>query len=245
MNCRSAVTTLAPAGLRVLIDRRLDRLSTNAKHVLNAAATLDDAITAALLVEICDLSAGALRESIEELLDSRFLNEHDWHVDHYEFQHAAVRNVVYVGMADDQRTRLHLRVAKVLEACDSRRESRHSAEIAHHYAAASPLSDPGKVADCARHAGDEAAASLSFAEAAAWYERVLRLLGRGRQAGLEQRCGRARARSGLRGRPTVLAGTDSVHERRGTCAREPRFGALCGPGSRRKWSVDIGPRRPS
>jgi DNA-binding SARP family transcriptional activator len=171
---QAAVTTLAPAGLRVLVDRRLDRLSTNAKHVLNAAAALDDAIRAALLVEICDLSAGALRESIEELLDSRFLNEHDWHVDHYEFQHAAVRNVVYVGMADDQRTRLHLRIAKVLEACDSRREPRYSAEIAHHYAAASPLSDPGKVADYARHAGDEAAASLSFAEAAAWYERVLR-----------------------------------------------------------------------
>ena len=36
-----------------------------------------------------------------------------------------------------------------------------------------PLADPGVASDHARRAGDEASRSLSFAEAAGWYERAL------------------------------------------------------------------------
>ena len=173
-----AVATLAPEGVRALLGRRLDRLSPAARDVLNAAATIGHAISVPVLAAVCGLSVEALTEPIEELLAGRLLDEDDWHVDHLELPHALVRNTVYSGLADDERERLHLRVAEVLESLDARRvrsDSRSRVEIAHHYVAALPLADPGTAADHARRAGDEAAERLSFSEAAAWYERAREL----------------------------------------------------------------------
>jgi len=169
----TAIETLAPAGVRALLSHRLNRLSIDSIFVLQAAATIGRGISAALLTDTCELSAGAIHEAIEELLDNRLLFEDDWHVDHFEFAHALVRSTVYSTIAHEERAQLHLRVAEALETCCSRLEPPHSGEIAHHYLAAVPLADAGKAADWSSRAGKESADALAFAEAAAWYEQAL------------------------------------------------------------------------
>ena len=77
-----------------------------------ASAALDGTITVSLLLEISGLAEGALREAIEELLDRRIVSEHDWHVDHYAFPHASIRNAVYHAIAEDERAAFHLRIAQ-------------------------------------------------------------------------------------------------------------------------------------
>ena len=170
----AAIVTSAPTGLRAIVDARVDCLSENAKTVLKASATLGGTLSTALLVEVCAISPSEVGEALEELLDGRFLDEHDWHIDQFEFPHAVIRNAVYQSLSEAESSMLHLRVAEVLEACETRHGPRHSVEVAHHYAAALPIADLGKAASHARRAGDEATRSLSFAEAASWYERALR-----------------------------------------------------------------------
>ena len=168
------ISTLAPDGVRALMDRRVDRLTSEAQLVIRAAATLGHAVSNDMLVRICDLPSRVVMESISEILDVHLLREHDWLLGRYEFPHSLVRNAVYLGTPDDERMRLHGCVAEALEATDvDVRRPRDSGELAHHFAAAQTSGSAAKAVDYSRAAGDEAMTRLAFTEATEWYERAL------------------------------------------------------------------------
>ncbi|MDQ1708886.1 MAG: hypothetical protein QOG49_271, partial [Frankiaceae bacterium] len=168
------ISTLAPDGVRALMDRRVDRLSSVAQLVIRAAATLGHAVSNEMLVCVCALPNRVVMEAISEVLDVHLLREHDRLVGRYEFPHVLVRNAVYLGTPDDERTRLHQCIAEALESTDvDVRRPRDSAEIAHHFAAAGTSGSAAKAADHSWAAGDEAMTRLAFTEATDWYERAL------------------------------------------------------------------------
>ena len=168
------ISTLAPDGVRALMNRRVNRLSSEAQLVIRAAATLGQAISNEMLVRICGLPDRVVMEAVNEILDGHLLREHEWLVGRYEFPHSLVRNSVYLGTPDDERARLHHCVAEALEAPDvDVRRPRESAELAHHFASARTVGSAAKAADYSCLAGDEAMTRLAFTEATEWYERAL------------------------------------------------------------------------
>jgi len=168
------ISTLAPDGVRALMDRRVDRLSSVAQLVIRAAATLGHAVSNEMLVRVCAVPNRVVMEAISEILDVHLLREHDRLVGRYEFPHVLVRNAVYLGTPDDERMRLHQCVGEALESTDvDPRRPRDSAEIAHHFAAARTAGSAAKAADYSWAAGDEAMTRLAFTEATEWYERAL------------------------------------------------------------------------
>lgn len=170
------LTTIAPVGVRALVDRRRERLSVHADRVIKAAATLGRELTVDVLAGICRQSKEVTLEALEDALATRLLIEDYQQVDRYLFPHTLVRNVVYATIPVAERRQLHRRVAEALEGAAIPGWTRRSADIAHHYLEAPPL--PGlqrKAAAYSEQAGEDAASSFAFAEAARLYEQALAL----------------------------------------------------------------------
>ena len=169
-----AFGTIAPVGVRALVDLRLVRMTDSAGRAIRAASVLGRDLTVDLLAAICGMSHAATLEALEEGLAARLLIEDYQQVDRYVFPHALVRNAVYATMADEERWQLHRRVAEVLEA-ENTESTRRSADIAHHYLEAAPLGLERTAAVHAERAGDDAATRFANASAARWYEQAVEL----------------------------------------------------------------------
>ncbi len=160
---------VAPQGVRLLVERRLQHLSADAIDVVRAASVLAHRISTPRLSSICARQLEEVHEALEEILDVSLLVEDNWHVDEFEFPHAAVCNVIYQGIDSDSRARLHYLAARALEPDSSPTPARFR-EIAYHYLCAEPHGDDALLVDAALRAARQEAEQLSFAEAARWYE---------------------------------------------------------------------------
>ncbi len=197
------LATIAPAGVRALVGRRLDRLTDRAREVLDAAAVLGRDVTLDLLAGVCRVPHDVVFDALEESLAGRLLVEDVADADRYLFPHMLTRNAVYAAMTEDRQARLHQRVGETLEASDAG-SSRLGVDLARHFGEAARRRTgrkgagraPGddrdadldinldgdldrhavvaKAAEYAERAGDDAAARFAFAEAARWYGEAIR-----------------------------------------------------------------------
>jgi DNA-binding SARP family transcriptional activator len=163
-----ALSDIAPAGVRALIDRRMDRLTVRSREVAYAAATLIDQISTEILGEVCAMPTDAILEAVEECLAARLLVEDVQDFDQFLFPHAMVRNSVYASIPNHLRIDLHRRVGKTLAKVDP--GSANAARIAYHFREAAPLGVEPEAATYAGLAAVEAERHLMFGHAAAWYE---------------------------------------------------------------------------
>jgi DNA-binding SARP family transcriptional activator/tetratricopeptide (TPR) repeat protein len=168
------LATLAPAGVRTLVDRRLDRLSDRGRAVLEAAAVLGRDVSIDLLASMCDAPSEMIFDALEESLATRLLVEDFDDVELYLFPHMLTRNAVYAAIDPERRVLLHRRAGEAIEQADVA-SSRRCVDLARHFGEAAVLGLAAKAAACAERAGDDAAARFAFAEAARWYEQTLRL----------------------------------------------------------------------
>jgi tetratricopeptide (TPR) repeat protein len=88
----------------------------------------------------------------------------------YRFVHFLIRELVYEGIAEDERAAAHAQLARALEAHAREGEPRWS-EIAHHLIAAGQFSEAVRAY---RHAGSQALRQLAFDEALSAYESARR-----------------------------------------------------------------------
>ena len=84
--------------MRTLVDRRLQRLSRQAREVLDAAAVLGRDVTLDLLAGVCRVPHDVVFDALEESLAGRLLVEDIDDVDCYLFPHMLTRNAVYAAI---------------------------------------------------------------------------------------------------------------------------------------------------
>ena len=80
--------TMAPDGVRTLVERRLDRLSPIARSMLSVAAVLGREFSVALLAETADVTELAVLDALDTALRARLVYETD-EIDHFAFQRPA------------------------------------------------------------------------------------------------------------------------------------------------------------
>ncbi|MCU1656332.1 MAG: helix-turn-helix transcriptional regulator [Pseudonocardiales bacterium] len=158
-----------PDTLAEIILGRVSRLSEPAQAMLHAAAVVDDDVDDELLAEATgqplDAVTSALREAVLDqllLLDGASCR----------FRHALVREALYDDLLPGERTRLHVATAHAVERSGRLAEHVRWAMAAHHWDAARNV--PKAFAASVR-AGLESENVHAFADAAAQYERALRL----------------------------------------------------------------------
>ena len=163
-----------PSTLRDALMVRLERLPDAAQAVLRVIAVgqrLDDQ----LLIDVAGLDQAALQEALREAVANHILvvaTEGG-----YRFRHVLLREVVEDDLLPGERTQIHVRLARALEARVERDGASVylTAAIAHHYASAG---DQPAALRWSVRAADAAERVRAYGEAAALLERVIELFDR-------------------------------------------------------------------
>jgi DNA-binding SARP family transcriptional activator len=166
-----ALGGLAPASVSALIERRVERLTTQARELIRIASAIGDDLSVHLLERVSGLPREQILDVVEECLAVRLLVEDAFDAERFHFPHALAANSVYAQLGAEDRMDVHRQIALVLASLPAYQF--HVSEIARHFNEAAA---PGLYPDAARYselAGADASARFMFAEAAVWYERAL------------------------------------------------------------------------
>ena len=109
----------------------LGLLSSQAQSVLAIAAVVGQEFDIALVRRISNLSAGASGELMDEASEVGVvtLSSHD----SYRFTHPLIRESLYKGLTEAERTRLHRAIGEALEQLHAANLTPHLAALAHHF----------------------------------------------------------------------------------------------------------------
>jgi tetratricopeptide (TPR) repeat protein len=185
-----------PENVRLVLDRRLNRLSAEARRLLAAAAALGRFFSFELVEALADLGPDELLDTMDECERARLVlpaSSDPAHATRYLFTHELVRQTILAGLSTPRRCRLHLRVAEAIERLAGSVADDQAADLAHHLAEAGPGADQTKLLHYLVIAGRRAMAASAFEEGARHLEGALALgLATGRQqAELLEEAGRA------------------------------------------------------
>lgn len=162
-----------PQGVRDVIGRRLNTLSSPCNEMLRSAAALTRDFSIALLERICGVDRERLLEQIEEARAARILLDSSEATGHYVFAHALVRQTLYLELSAPQRVRLHRQIGQALEEAYGARVDEHLAELSYHFLQAAPLGEIERAVDYCTRAGKRAQSQYAYEEAARHHERAL------------------------------------------------------------------------
>ncbi|MDP9116404.1 MAG: AAA family ATPase, partial [Actinomycetota bacterium] len=165
MQCTDA--QLLPWQLADLLLVRLDRLSADARVVVQVAAVGGRRISHDMLVSVVDLPAAALDAALRDAVDAHIL-EPTTSGRGYTFRHALLGEAVYDDLLPGERVRLHAGYAIAL----AKLPDAGAAELARHARASHDLET---AYEASLRAGDEAVALAAPQEAMNHYEAALQL----------------------------------------------------------------------
>jgi adenylate cyclase len=165
-----------PDTVRVVLERRMTRVSSDTRDLLNAAAVLGHRFEPDLLEEVAEIDSARLTAALHEAERARILTGPSGRRDiSWRFTHLLTCQMLTTAIPQQRRQRLHLRIADAMTRRDH--ESRvHMSGIAHHLYCAGRLADPARTARALIAAGDAAYAMYASEEAVQHYRRALEVL---------------------------------------------------------------------
>src|SRR5262249_38633854 len=154
-----------PEGIKEVIGRRLSRLSEQTNKVLQLAAVIGRQFDLSLLTRIAETREDEILDALDQAVAAALVSETPGTADRFAFSHALVRTTLYEELTSARRARLHRKVGEALEELTGGNPDARIDELAHHWLAATQVSDQAKAIGYARQAGDRALANLAFEEA--------------------------------------------------------------------------------
>jgi DNA-binding CsgD family transcriptional regulator len=159
---RPLADVATPEGVREVVAQRIARVAPGTRDLLDLAATVGPVFD----VEVVRAAGGwereALLTAVDEAASNGLIEEAGGRGFAYRFAHELVRRAVYDRLSGLRRAELHLRAAEVLE----RQPHTPAAELAHHFAAAVPLTEVDRAVHYHRLAADAAMVRLAYDVAA-------------------------------------------------------------------------------
>ena len=177
-----------PQSVREVIGRRVERLGSDARSALSAAAVIGRDFEIDLLLAVLDLSEARLLDLLDEAVAASLLQESRDRAGRFMFTHALVEHTLYEDLGRTRRARLHRLVAEALEGQCGDEPGERLGELAGHWAAAVVSTDIAKAMHYARRAAERALEQLAPDEAARWYRQALELCDQAPGAGRSERC---------------------------------------------------------
>ena len=166
-----------PEGAREALGRRLDRISEDANELLTVAGVVGREFTYDTLQLLVEHDDEILLRLIEECLEARVIEEDD-EAGRYRFSHDLVQQTLLEELSTTRRVRLHGEVAQALEERYGENADARASRLAQHYRESATL-NRGHAERAAHYgllAGEQAAATAAWAEAARHYEQCLALV---------------------------------------------------------------------
>jgi DNA-binding CsgD family transcriptional regulator/tetratricopeptide (TPR) repeat protein len=163
-----------PESVREVVSQRLSRLAPETTDLLELAATVGTEFDFDIVLRAAGLEDAQLLAALDEGIGSGMIEELPSRRLAYRFTHELVRKALYDRLGSARRAELHLRVGEALEGAGER-SGRALADLAHHFAAASPLGATGRAVEYNLAAARAASSALAFDEAAARFRTALEL----------------------------------------------------------------------
>jgi tetratricopeptide (TPR) repeat protein len=161
-----------PEGVRVVIGRRLDRLSPDCCEALRLAALVGRELGVEQLRAVTDVAPDALDALLEEALDAHVLEETEA-PGRFRFTHRLVQETLLTELTTTRRVRGHAHIAEALETYYAETADAHAAELVRHFAEAETVLGPAGVIRYSRSAGEQALVAHAYDEARAHFQRAL------------------------------------------------------------------------
>jgi predicted ATPase len=122
-----------PRSVRLVIGRRLARLSVEAQKILSTAGIIGRSFTFSLLEASTGVEAEQLLDHVEEAERTGLINSAvEYPEAKFHFSHELVRRATIDGLSSPRRQRLHLSIADALERLYSGTVEDHAEDLAHH-----------------------------------------------------------------------------------------------------------------
>ncbi|HEY1307596.1 MAG TPA: protein kinase [Vicinamibacterales bacterium] len=165
-----------PQSVRVVLQRRVKRVSSDTQHVLEAAAVIGRHFEPDLLEEVAEVDGDRLIAALDEAERARIIRGPSGRRDPaWRFVHHLTCQTLASEIPHLRRQRIHLHVADAMTRLD--RESRaYTSAIAHHLYCAGRLADPARTARALIAAGEAAALVYATEDAVQHYRRALEVL---------------------------------------------------------------------
>jgi len=163
-----------PVTVQAILAARMDRLSVEAKRLLQAAAVIGREVPLSLLQAIAEQPAAEVRHGLLRLQAAEFLYETRFFPEiEYTFKHALTQQVAYGNLPHERRRLLHARIVEALETLYAERRGEHIERLADHAFRGEVWEQA--VAYC-RQASAKASARSASREAVAHLEQALAAL---------------------------------------------------------------------
>ncbi|HUA36025.1 MAG TPA: AAA family ATPase [Candidatus Binataceae bacterium] len=158
-----------PEGVREIIERRLMRLSDDARSLLTVGAAFKGEFSFDVAASVAGLSDDAALSATDEALEAQLLRPGTV-ADNFDFTHALIRHSLYSQLNPARRIRLHRRIAETMDRQWGDEAAEHAAEVAYHFWR-------GAAALGREHRGvDYAIAAANYAEKAYAYDELASFL---------------------------------------------------------------------
>jgi predicted ATPase len=131
-----------PEGVRLVITRRLERLSEPARKTLTAAAVIGRTFALDILEAVVELPEDDLLNAVEEADRAQLITaQHGVREARYEFVHELIRTTLVSGLSLPRRQRLHVRIADAVERLRAASLESQASVLAHHLYQAGAAAD--------------------------------------------------------------------------------------------------------
>jgi DNA-binding NarL/FixJ family response regulator len=157
-----------PRSMHAAVYQRVERLSPDARQVLQLAAVVGRRFDFELLLHLAELDEPALIAILEELVAARLVTEESG--ERFAFRHALTRQAVYAELLARTRALLHRRVGEAAERIYATALDQHLGDLAEHFYRAEVWD---KAQAYARLAGDRALRLSALRTATEHFARAL------------------------------------------------------------------------
>ena len=165
-----------PESVRLVIGRRLQRLSDDARKLLAAAATIGRVFDVNLLDAVTEGGEDELLDALEAAEAARLVSPLPNDSDRFEFSHELIRQTLLAGLSALRRQRIHRKVAEAIEARLGDRAEERAEELVHHLLNAGGGVEPEHLIRYLRAAGERAMAAAAWEDALRHFENALTLV---------------------------------------------------------------------
>jgi tetratricopeptide (TPR) repeat protein len=167
-----------PESVRLVVGRRLERLSEVGQRVLTTAAVIGRRFSFELLEALEDVESESLLETVEEAEQLHLIHASGT-TDRqagFLFTHELIRQTMVSGLSLPRRQRLHARVAEAIEQVHGPQVQEHASDLANHLYQAGAAADSEKTVRYLTLAGDQAMEASGFEVALRHFDNALALL---------------------------------------------------------------------
>jgi predicted ATPase len=166
-----------PQSLRLVIGRRLARLSDGARKILAPAAIIGRSFTFDLLEASTDMDADSLLDCVEEAEKAGLIYSTLGYPEaSFQFSHELIRNAVLSDLSAPRRQRLHLNVVKGIESVHPNALEDQAGDLAHHLWRAGRAADADKTVRYLALAAQQALKQSAYEGALRYFQNALELL---------------------------------------------------------------------